>query len=259
MLIDWFTVVAQLINFLILVGLMKRFLYQPILDAIDARERRIADELADAAAKCAEAERARDDFRHRSSALDQQRDTLLKAAEAEAEMRRTQLLTDAQQAADMLSQQHRDALAQEYLQFKTELSRLTRDEVFAISRKVLGDLSDTTLEARMCEVFVQRLQHLDTATRDQLISAFYASPGPVWVRSTFELPPPQRQSIQAAVDVLFATAVSVQFATNPTLINGLELSINGRKLGWNIADYLAAMDTRVSILLARHSVSEPRP
>jgi len=38
MLIDWFTVVAQVINFLILVWLMKRFLYKPILNAIAARE-----------------------------------------------------------------------------------------------------------------------------------------------------------------------------------------------------------------------------
>ena len=42
MLIDWFTVIAQMLNFLILVWLLKRFLYQPILDAIDAREKGIA-------------------------------------------------------------------------------------------------------------------------------------------------------------------------------------------------------------------------
>ena len=55
MLIDWFTVGAQVLNFLVLVWLMKRFLYKPILDAIDAREKGIATELADADAKKAEA------------------------------------------------------------------------------------------------------------------------------------------------------------------------------------------------------------
>jgi len=51
MLIDWFTVGAQALNFLILVWLLKHFLYQPILNAIDAREKLIAKELADADAK----------------------------------------------------------------------------------------------------------------------------------------------------------------------------------------------------------------
>lgn len=62
MLIDWFTVGAQTLNFLILVWLMKRFLYQPVLDAIDAREQRIAQELADAAQKQAQAQQEREEF-----------------------------------------------------------------------------------------------------------------------------------------------------------------------------------------------------
>ena len=51
MLIDWFTVGAQVVNFVILVWLMKHFLYKPILSAIDAREKRIASELAAANTK----------------------------------------------------------------------------------------------------------------------------------------------------------------------------------------------------------------
>ena len=51
MLIDWFTVIAQVVNFLILVWLLKRFLYRPILDAIDDREQRIATKIASAEAK----------------------------------------------------------------------------------------------------------------------------------------------------------------------------------------------------------------
>ena len=47
MLIDWFTIAAQALNFLILVWLMRRFLYKPILNAIDAREKLIAKELAE--------------------------------------------------------------------------------------------------------------------------------------------------------------------------------------------------------------------
>ena len=47
MLIDWFTVLAQIVNFLILVALMKRFLYGPLIAAIDAREQSIAARLAE--------------------------------------------------------------------------------------------------------------------------------------------------------------------------------------------------------------------
>ena len=88
MLIDWFTIAAQAINFLILVWLLKRFLYKPILDAIDAREQRIAKELADADAKKAEAQQERDDFQRKNEQFDQQRAALLSQATDGADVER---------------------------------------------------------------------------------------------------------------------------------------------------------------------------
>ena len=72
MLIDWFTVGAQVVNFIILIWLLKRFLYRPILTAIDTREQRIAAELADAATKQLQATQERTTFENKRQALDQQ-------------------------------------------------------------------------------------------------------------------------------------------------------------------------------------------
>lgn len=83
MLIDWFTVAAQTVNFLILVWLLKRFLYKHILDAIDAREKRIATELADADTKRAEAKLQRDDFEQKNQTFDKQRQEMLTKATEE--------------------------------------------------------------------------------------------------------------------------------------------------------------------------------
>ena len=102
MLIDWFTVVAQVVNFLILVWLLKRFLYRPILNAIDAREKRIATELADADAKKAEAIKERDEFQHKNEEFDRQRAALLSQATDEAKAERQRLLDEARQGGRCL-------------------------------------------------------------------------------------------------------------------------------------------------------------
>ena len=70
MIIDWFTVGAQTLNFLVLMWLLKRFLYKPILHAIDEREKRIATELANADKKKAEAQKERDEFRKKNEEFD---------------------------------------------------------------------------------------------------------------------------------------------------------------------------------------------
>ena len=110
MLIDWFTVGAQALNFLILVWLLKRFLYKPILHAIDAREKRIAAELADADAKRAEAEKARDEFQRKNEEFDRQRAALLSQATDEANAERQRLLDEARKAADALGAKRQDTL-----------------------------------------------------------------------------------------------------------------------------------------------------
>ena len=113
MLIDWFTVGAQALNFLILVWLMKRFLYKPILHAIDEREKRIAAELANADAKKAEAQKERDEFQHKNEEFDQQRAALLSKATDEAKAERQRLLDEARKAADALSAKRQETLRNE--------------------------------------------------------------------------------------------------------------------------------------------------
>ena len=110
MLIDWFTVGAQALNFLILVWLMKRFLYKPILHAIDEREKRIAAELANADVKKAEAEKERDDFQHKNAEFDQQRAALMTKATTDAQAENQRLIDEARKAAVALSTKEQAAL-----------------------------------------------------------------------------------------------------------------------------------------------------
>src|ERR1700685_3195890 len=111
--IDWFTVVAQAVNFLILVWLLKRFLYKPILHAIDEREKGIAAQLSQAEAQKAEAEKVRDDFQHKNEAFEQERAALLKHAADEANAERQRLLDEARKEADALRAKRQDALRNE--------------------------------------------------------------------------------------------------------------------------------------------------
>src|SRR5690242_5427666 len=130
MLIDWFTVGAQVVNFLILVWLLKRFLYRPILNAIDVREKRIAAELADAAAKQTGAQKERDEFQHKNEEFDRQRAALLRQATDEAKAERQRLLDDAREAAADLNAKRQETLRNDAHNLNQAISRRTQQEVF---------------------------------------------------------------------------------------------------------------------------------
>ncbi|MCA9320391.1 MAG: F0F1 ATP synthase subunit delta [Planctomycetes bacterium] len=257
MLIDWFTVGAQVLNFVILVWLMKRFLYKPILDAIDAREKLIAAELADAAASKAEAEKESTDFRKRNEDFDQKRSALFTQATDDAKAERLRLETDARTAAEAMSAKLQKKLERESLDLSRAIGRRTRDEVFAIARRVLTDLATIDLEASMSQVFTRRLRDMDDQTRGRLGEALKSAVEPALVRSAFELPAKQQAAIQNAITESFSAEIEVRFEVAADLIGGIELSANGQKVAWNIDDYLGALETSVGEILVKQGSSRP--
>ncbi len=265
MLIDWFTVGAQAINFIILVWLLKRFLYKPILDAVDAREKRVATELADADAKKAEAKKERDEFQHKNEEFDQQRAVLLSKATEEAKAERQRLLGEARQAADALSAKRQETLRSDAHNLSEAISRWTRQEVFAIARKALTDLATTSLEERLAEVFTRRLQEMDDKAKGGLAEALKFKSDPVVVRSAFDLPAEQRTAIQNALNESFSANIRVRFETAPDVVSGIELTANGQKVAWSISGYLASLEKGVEELLKEKdkpeakSEAEPKP
>lgn len=249
MLIDWFTVGAQVLNFVILVWLMRRFLYKPILNAIDAREKRIAAELADADAKKVEAGKERDDFLGKNKAFDEQWGTLMAKAADEARAEKERLVAEAQkQAADLRGSQEA-AVQSDGKRLANEVTRLAAEEVFDITRKALSDLATVSLEERMGEVFTRRLRELDAGARQSLGSALNASSEPAVVKSTFDLPNGQRAAIQNALNETFSAEVRIRFETAPGAVCGIELTAGGQKLAWSIAGYLKSLEEKVSALL----------
>jgi F-type H+-transporting ATPase subunit b len=264
MLIDWFTVGAQVLNFLILVWLMKRFLYKPILNAIDTREKRIASELADATAKQAEAQKERATFQQKNVDLDQQRTVRLRQATDEANAERERLLDEARKAADALGARRQESLANDARNLNQAITRRAQDEVFAIARKALSDLATTSLEERISEVFIRRLRELSADAKRVLTRALETAAEPARVRSAFDLPADQRAAIQNALNETCSAdpstplraGVRVQFETAPDLVSGIELTSNGQKVAWSIADYLASLEQGVADLLK--AKGEPR-
>jgi F-type H+-transporting ATPase subunit b len=249
MLIDWFTVGAQALNFVILVWLLKRFLYRPVLDAIDAREARIAKQIADAQELQSKALAERDALRHKNEAFESERAALLTKATQDAQAERRRLLDAASHAADALTAKRQAALANDAVRLQQALGERARHEVFAIARRALADLASATLEERIGEVFVERLHALDDTAKARIAQALRSPSAQAIVRSTFELPAAQRDAIQNAVDAAIGADVALQFETAPELVSGIELEAGGQKLAWSIAQYLGSMEAAVAPLL----------
>ncbi|MDC0585056.1 F0F1 ATP synthase subunit B [Planctomycetota bacterium] len=261
MLIDWFTVGAQALNFVILVWLMKRFLYGPILRVVEARDDRVAAELADAKQQQLEAQQARAEFRDKNEKLDQARETFMREAKDEADTEGQRLLAAAREAADEASTKHQQALDSAAKSLNRAIAGRAQQEVFAIAKQALADLATASLEERLTEVFVGRLRELDDTAKAELATALKSATDAPLVRSAFDLPAAQRTAIQNALDETFSVDTPVHFEAAPALVGGIELTTNGRKVAWSIAEYLRSLAEGVQDLIGtkRESDAEVAP
>ena len=249
MLIDWFTVGAQVLNFVMLVALMKHFLYQPVQDAIAAREQRIADQIADAVAKEKQASVERKTFEDKNTAFDQERAGLLSKATADAQAEGQRLADEADKAADALAAQRQKALAMQAAHMQQLVAGRAAHEVFVVARKTLADLANAGLEERMVEVFNRHLHELADPAKHTLGAALKQSAEPALLRSHFELPVDQQAAIQNAINVTFSADVPLRFEAAGDDICGIELSAGGQKLAWTIDEYLRDLEHDVAALL----------
>ena len=248
MLIDWFTVIAQAVNFLVLVWLLKRFLYKPILDAIDAREKRIAETIAEAAETKQAAETQRDDFRRKNQQFDDDRDAMVLKMKEQINVKREQLLDDAHQSAEAIRAKRIESMQRAQKTLADEIARQTQDQVFAIARKTLRDLADTSLEERITQAFTRQLQDMNGSSKQDLADALTKSSEPVRVRSAFELTEEQQNAIRHAIQEISAGETPVHFEVATNAIAGIELTSSGRKIAWSIDEYLTSLQKSISEL-----------
>jgi F-type H+-transporting ATPase subunit b len=255
--INWFTVIAQAINFIILVWLLKRFLYKPILNAIAEREKKITAQIKDADDKKAVAAKEQADFKKRNDDFDAQKKTLTDKAVADANAQRDKLVEGAKNDANTLRDKLEKALKEKQEAEALASADKTQQHVFAITKKVLKEMASSSLEEQSVNTFIKRLHALNEDEKEKFITAFKSNANTILVRSAFDLSAPQQAAMTDAVNETLNTKTTLQFTTTADLISGIELSTNGYKLAWSFAEYLNGLQKNIDLATKDEQNAKP--
>jgi F-type H+-transporting ATPase subunit b len=248
MLIDWFTVAAQAVNFLILVWILKRFLYGPILTAMAERKQRVAAELDDARISRNQATSDAEEMRRKLVEMDQAGDTMLAAARRDAEQWKTEALAAMRVEMEERREQWLMALSREREVISDRVRRRIGEQVVRLSEKVLRDLAGDDLEARCLIDFVARLAGADPKVRLS---------GDVVVRTGFSLSKPVLERLDASIREHFPDCSEMKASRDESLGFGIVMVVGDNKWEWNLASYLDDVETAVFAELSEAKAGRP--
>ena len=256
MLIDPFTVLAQIVNFLILVALLKHFLYGPITRAMTQREQTIAQQLEQAAQQEAVAQQEANRLRQMQQDFAAHRDQRLTELRSHLQDERLTLLAQAKDEVSQAKNRWYQALEQEKTCVLRRFRQHAAYQLTQTVRQVLTDLADADLEQQVVKLFLTRLRQLPESEQQGLQQALILADGaPVVMRSSLPLSDNLQRAIADAVQAVAPHPLTLTFETNPDLGCGIELRIPGYKLDWNLAAYLSNLEQTLALTLEHGSVN----
>lgn len=244
MTIDWFTLVAQIVNFALLLVLLRVFLFRPIQRVMREREERIARAYAEAHEARTEAEARARDLEGERERFEAERRERQAALEREVDRERDERLAAVSDEAD----EARAAWRAEFEHEREALGERVRTKAADVLRDALErgwrELADEDLEAHALKVFARRLADLDAGDRAALAEGVRT--GPVRFATAFETSEEQRAAVRTATRDAVAVADggadgpldAATFVRDPELLAGVRLRAGDRRVGWTLRAHL---------------------
>lgn len=238
--LDWTTFAFEIVNFVILVWILKRFLYRPVLEVIDRRQKAVHDTVAEAQRTRSDAEQMREEYEQRledwAQKEDEERLRLNTTLQHERE-RRMHLLDE-----DIQKESKRRALLadrkQSAIDDARELEALSLGAEFAA--RLLRPLAGPEIERGLIERFVQNLGEITEVDAQRLRTHEVDASEPVIIASAHPLDDAQRERITAALSArALPDHQDWRFVVEPKLGAGLEVSCGTWVLHANLEHELA--------------------
>ena len=240
--IDLFTLIAQIVNFLVLVLILRQLLYKRIVRAMDERENRITSRLEEAHEKEKKAERQEEKYRRKQEELEEARREKLDEAAKEAEKRKKELLEEARSDVEKDRRRWNESLQNQKRNFLTRMRSTISRQTCAIARRALGDLADAELERHIARSFTQRLGDLDEDRRKELRGELGSETAGARIVSAFDIGDEQADALRGAVRDLLGEEADVSFERDEELICGVELHAGDHSVAWSVDAYLTELE-----------------
>lgn len=236
--LSWSTFLLQIINFLVLVWILKRFLYKPVLDVIARRRAGIEDRLAEARRHHEEADTLKAEYENRLTDWEQERQQARDALAQELDEERARQL----EALQATLVQEREKAQVAVLRQRAEATRETEHHALQQSAQfaahLLAQAAGPELEARLLDLLLDGLSSLSTDQIAALRTQWGEVPAAIMVASAHPLSGDRRQQLEQALIAATGLTVPVNYEQIPDLLAGLRVTIGAWVLHANVRDEL---------------------
>ncbi len=236
--LNWSTFILEIINFLVLVWILKRFLYRPVLAALQQRQQKIEQKLDEAEKLKAEGADLERQYQGRMKDWEHEKQQAREALHQEIEAQRVdkleqlkQELSSEREKAAVIEQRHQAEVQQQYQQ---NAHRQGARFAASLLRKIAGPEQ----ELQLFDLLLQAFEQLDQEQLANLRNNCESTENNISVISAFALSDVQKKQLQEKLSELCEQSIEPEYQEDPGLIAGLRLTVGAWVIHLNIKDEL---------------------
>lgn len=238
--LDRWTVLLQTVNFVVLIWLLHRFLYRPVLRLSEARRARVEHDLAQGRALAEQAQAQMADVQRLREGIAAERESARQAAVAQAQEAAAAERTRTQHEAQGILAQARETLANERAQAVRESHEVALALGAQVALRLLEELPARLREEAWLERTVQYLSDLPTERLQALRSQLSADTR-LEVCTAHALDEVAHQLWLARLRQLLGDQAGIDFTVDGALMTGAELRFPQARLAFSWQSALAAL------------------
>ena len=244
--LSWSTFVLEIINFLILVWILKHFFYKPVLDVIAKRRSEIDDSLNSAETLHADAEKLRKQYEGRLADWDHERQQARIALNQELDAERAKKIEQLQTELEQMREKTRVVEARHQAVARRKIEETALKQAARFASRLLAQASGAETEANLVDMVITELSRLPSERITDLRNSYGKAPDTALVVSAHRLPDGLRQRLEQELKTVISPELNVQFEQNSALLAGVRISVGAWVLGANLRDELEGFSALVA-------------
>lgn len=236
--LSWSTFLLEIVNFLVLVWILKRFLYKPVIDIITKRREEIDQTRQAAREERRAGEALRAHYENRLADWEGEKEAARTAFQGEIEKERAHRLEAL--ATELEGERRKQEVIAERERRESERRLETQTLALAsgFATRFLTRIAGPELERKLVEVLQEDLPGLSADRRRTLEQALRQESGPIEVTSAYPLDAAGRGKLEQALADLAGRGVACRYRQDSRLIAGAQLQVGAWVLHANLRDEL---------------------
>lgn len=236
--LNWSTFVLEIINFLVLVWILKHFLYQPVMDLLARRRAAIETQLAEAKQQQDEADTLKQQYENRLSDWQLERQKAME--ELNHELQQQRLKQHEALATELAQEQEkmRVAASRQQQQLMREMEQRALQQGAQFASRLLAEAAGPELQQRLFQLLLEGLRQLSAEQLETLVSEWGEAPQTLRVTSAYPLDEQQRQQLQQQLASVTGLSTPPDYVEDAALLAGLSITIGAWALQLNLRDEL---------------------